>query len=128
MPPIPFLYPPPPSPPRENFRNTLVFLCFQGLYEEVNAMKLVDYFSSLTLHQKWSFSLRISSVNMAKSAVSCGFCHSYWRNPWWKTSFFLQCLNEYRWNPCIWEGCPALKLLLYLTPNEQNEHQSKVRR
>ena len=26
-----------------------------------------------TLHRKWSFSLRISSVNVTKSAVSCGF-------------------------------------------------------
>ena len=28
-----------------------------------------------SLHKKWSFSLRISSVNMIKSAVSCGFGH-----------------------------------------------------
>ena len=42
----------------------------------------------LPLHKKWSFPLRISSVNATKSVVSCGFCHSYWRNPYWKTSFF----------------------------------------
>ena len=34
-----------------------------------------------TLHKKWSFSLRISSVNVTKFAVSCGFGHVYWRNP-----------------------------------------------
>ena len=34
-----------------------------------------------TLHKKWSFPLRISSVNVTKSAVSCGFGHIYWRNP-----------------------------------------------
>ena len=34
-----------------------------------------------TLHKKWSFPLRISSVNVTKSAVSCGFGHLYWRNP-----------------------------------------------
>ena len=39
------------------------------------------------LHKKQSFSLRISSVNVTKSAVSCGFGHIYWRNPEWKTSF-----------------------------------------
>ena len=39
---------------------------------------------------QWSFPLRISSVNVAKSAVSCGFGHIYWRNPQWKTSFFVQ--------------------------------------
>ena len=30
------------------------------------------------LHKKWSFLLRISSVNVTKSAVSCGFGHFYW--------------------------------------------------
>ena len=34
-----------------------------------------------TLHKKWSFPLRISSVNVTKSVVSCGFRHIYWRNP-----------------------------------------------
>ena len=28
-----------------------------------------------------SFLLRISSVNVTKSAVFCGFDHIYWRNP-----------------------------------------------
>ena len=31
--------------------------------------------------------LMISSVNVTKSAVSCGFGHIYWRNPYWKTLF-----------------------------------------
>ena len=35
----------------------------------------------IALHRKWSFLLRISSVNVTKSAVSCGFGHIYWRNP-----------------------------------------------
>ena len=30
-----------------------------------------------TLHKKWSFPLRISSVNVTKYAVSCGFGHMY---------------------------------------------------
>ena len=47
--------------------------------------------SSLTLHQKWSFPLRISSVNVTQSAVSSEFCHIHWRNPQCKTSFFVQC-------------------------------------
>ena len=34
-----------------------------------------------TLHKKWSFPLRISSVNVTKSAVSPGFGHIYWKNP-----------------------------------------------
>ena len=35
----------------------------------------------LTLHKKWSFPIRISSVNVTKSAVSCWFGYIYWRNP-----------------------------------------------
>ena len=46
---------------------------------------------SITLHNKWSFPLRISSVNMTKSAANCGVDHIYWRNIWWKTLFFAQC-------------------------------------
>ena len=41
--------------------------------------------------KKWSFPLRIFSVNVAKSAVSCGFGRIYWRNLQCKTSFFVQC-------------------------------------
>ena len=41
------------------------------------------------LHKKWGLPLRISSVNVTKSAVSCVFGHIYWRNPWLKT-FFVQ--------------------------------------
>ena len=33
-----------------------------------------------TLHKKWSFPLRISSVNVTKSTVSSGFGHIYWRH------------------------------------------------
>ena len=44
-----------------------------------------------TLHKKWSFTLRIFSVNVTKSwPVSCRFDHIYWRNSSWKTSFFVQ--------------------------------------
>ena len=46
----------------------------------------------MSQHKKWSFSLRISSVNVIKSAVSCKFGHIYWRNASWKTSFFVQCV------------------------------------
>ena len=43
-------------------------------------------------HKKWSFLLKISSVNVTKYAVLCGFDHIYWRKSSWKTSFFVQCL------------------------------------
>ena len=37
--------------------------------------------------KKGSFPLRIYSLNVAKSAESCGFGHIYWINLYWKTSF-----------------------------------------
>ena len=49
-------------------------------------------YCSVSLHKNWSFSLKISSVNVTKSAVSCRFDHIYGRNPEKKTSFFVQCI------------------------------------
>ena len=43
--------------------------------------------SATSLHKKWNFPLRISSINMTKSAENCGFGHIYWRNPYWKLHF-----------------------------------------
>ena len=34
-----------------------------------------------TPHKKWIFPLRISSVNVTRSAVNCGFGRIYWRYP-----------------------------------------------
>ena len=45
-------------------------------------------------NKKWRFPLRISSVNVTKSSDFCGFGHIYWRNPQWKTSFFVQCAHQ----------------------------------
>ena len=57
----------------------------------LNEKLLLDnIFLFMVLHKKWRFPLKISSVNVAKSAVSCGFGHIYWRNLYWKTSFFVQ--------------------------------------
>ena len=39
------------------------------------------HLDQMSLNKKWSFPLSISSVNVTKSAVSCGFGHIYWRNP-----------------------------------------------
>ena len=33
----------------------------------------------VALHEKWSFPLRTSLVNVTKSAVYCGFGHIYWK-------------------------------------------------
>ena len=40
------------------------------------------YRKCFPLHKKWSFPLiRISPVNVTKSAGNCGFGHIYWRHP-----------------------------------------------
>ena len=41
--------------------------------------------------QKMKCSIKVFSVNMTKSTGFCEFCHTYWSNPSWKTSFFVQC-------------------------------------
>ena len=46
-----------------------------------NSAFLLAVYPFDTLHKKWSFPLRISSVNMTKSAGNCKFGHIYWRNP-----------------------------------------------
>ena len=37
--------------------------------------------STMNTAKKWSFPLKISPVNVTKSAVSCGLGHIDWRNP-----------------------------------------------
>ena len=78
------------------FLNFQIFLNFSHFYFW-NRHWALGYFSvghdifwefpNLTLHKKWSFPLRNSSVNVTKSAVSCGFRLIYRR----KTSFFVKC-------------------------------------
>ena len=60
-----------------------------------------------SLHKKWSFLLAISSVNATKSARNCGFGHMYWRNLYWKASFFFAVIpnggltgESFYWNLC----------------------------
>ena len=47
----------------------LIVLVFPSLSGNYEPYWIVE---SRTLHEKWSFPLRISSVNVTKSAVSCG--------------------------------------------------------
>ena len=52
------------------------------LEETINAIKPIRFIIiMLSLHKKWSFPLRISSVNVTKSAENSGFGNIYWRNP-----------------------------------------------
>ena len=61
----------------------LYLALFLGAYRFIAIMTtwydLLDL--KFTLHKKWSFALRISSVNVTKSAVSCEFSLIYWRIP-----------------------------------------------
>ena len=53
-------------------------------------------------HKQWNFPLRISSVNVTKSTVFFRFGHTYWRNPLWKTSFFMQCKTKLKLGITNW--------------------------
>ena len=78
--------------------TTLVFLeffrkCQEYLFLASVGFTVTKLFCGIKSNasQEWSFPLMISSVNVTKSLGNCGFGHIYWRNPWWKTSFFVQC-------------------------------------
>ena len=62
-------------------------LYFELLIQKIKKTK--SCFWIIVTAQK-SFSLRPSSVIVTKFAVSCWFVHIYWRNPYWKISFFVQ--------------------------------------
>ena len=67
--------------------------CLQHLwrsYTDTRSFYKQHFYKQHPLHKKWSFLLRISSVNVTKSAGKCGFGHIYWKNSQWKTSFFVQ--------------------------------------
>ena len=52
--------------------------------------------------KKFSFPLRISSVNVTKSAGNCVYGHIYWRYPQWKASFFVRCDRcKIAWSPRV---------------------------
>ena len=84
------------------------FICLRLTIETLeHGVKYVQSRCQISLHKRWSFTLRISSVNVTKSAGNCGFGHIYRRNFLWKTSFFVQCMFrntfDYMWN--IWKLC-----------------------
>ena len=51
---------------------TFYFLCFPS---NMSLVKLHLPYWPQSLHKRWRFSLRISSVNVTKCAISCGFGH-----------------------------------------------------
>ena len=63
---------------REGFKNAF-FADTLFLYISFKLWH-IQLVSIQILHKKWSFPLRISSVNVTKSGIPCGFGHIYWRN------------------------------------------------
>ena len=54
-----------------NINNT--FPIFQKMLSKLETLQ--------TMHKKWSFPLKIPSVNVTKPIGNCRFGHIYWRNP-----------------------------------------------
>ena len=61
----------------------LVKKSYKGLNEvEIKILLLLkERLKGRSLHKKWNFPWKISSVNMTKSAGNCEFRYIYWRNP-----------------------------------------------
>ena len=57
----------------------------------------------MTLHKRLSFLLRISSVNVTKSAVSCGLSHILWRISSWKIYFSVQSESSFHYYHFIFQ-------------------------
>ena len=65
-----------PSPPGFYGPGLIKYNSFQDICIRVQSFKLCCLRSySYKLHKNWSFPLKISSVNVAKSAGNCGFGH-----------------------------------------------------
>ena len=69
-----------------------------------------------SLHEKWSFRRRISPVNVTKLVGNSGFGHIYWRNPSWKTLFFL----SESWNNCHTKKFKKLVSLIFVLVRYDN--------
>ena len=76
-----------------NFKSNFlekVFYCVTKIYNLATIhgkMAALQHFLNFlrnstlfAIHKKWSFPLRISSVDVIKYAGNCGFGHIYWRN------------------------------------------------
>ena len=65
--------------------NIIVSFCSRNVYNYPESLYLKFMNNVLQMGQstaqKWSFPLRISSVIVTRSAVSCEFGQIYWRNP-----------------------------------------------
>ena len=63
------------------FKNSFFREHLRTIASELKKLFFILNLLNDALHKKWSFPLKISSVNVTKSAGNCGFGHIYWRNP-----------------------------------------------
>ena len=71
------------------------------------------YYVLIHCTKKWSIPLRVSWVNVTKSAGNCGFYHIYGINQWWKTSFLTRTFGDtHRLMYKCWT-----RLFIYLSSN-----------
>ena len=68
--------------------------------------------------QKMKFSIKDF---FSKSAVSCRFGHIYWRNPQWKTSFFLSNVIFWKWIDDL-----AFQCKISFNPDPNNQAQEII--
>ena len=78
------------------------FVCVQARYQtrllfSVYCSNCI-LFAAFTAQKECNLLLGISSVNVTKSTGNCGISHIYYRNPLWKTSFFVLCVFNTRWS------------------------------
>ena len=91
-----------------------VFWKFSTYY--VNMSAIESAFSNTA--QKMKFSIKDFFSKCGEIRNFLYFSYNYWRNPWWKTSFFVQCKYPPRllsWN----FFSKFLERLFYRTPFEQ---------
>ena len=89
-------------------------LCFATVVLNLKTFLTIDF--NKEFNNK--FSIRISSLNVTKSVVSCGFGNIYWSNPQWKASFFVQ------WK--ISSTCAGQMLCINYSNLEERRHMSKL--
>ena len=80
------------------FIKTLAQNLVKKLFPDTLGQSIASSFHCI---RKGSLPLRISSVNVTKYSVSCGFSHIYCKKPKWKTSVFCAVFFKMRTLPIL---------------------------
>ena len=76
------------QPLKQNFQSKRMYQYTVSIAD--SGYEISSVLWSTSTAQKWSFPWRISSISVSKSVGNSRFGHIYWKNPSWKTSFFVQ--------------------------------------